>query len=92
VTLADRSNYGRLIRDEAVKPRSTSGRSWTSRGVRVSVMTSEDAGVDADWPWIASCDTHGEMIANPTRAAALAAARHRDWCSGCRINARGDEE
>lgn len=76
-------NDKRLNRDEAVEPRSSNGRTWKSGSVVVSVMTRDDAGVDADEPWIASCDTHGEMLACPTKRSAESAARNRDWCSGC---------
>lgn len=78
------TNDKRLDRLDSVAPRSADGRAWRSGGVAVSVMTCDDAGVEADEPWIASCDTHGEMIACGTKRAAESAARNRDWCSGCR--------
>ena len=67
-----------LNRNETVEPLSTTGRKWKIGGVDVSVMTRDDAGVDADEPWIASCDTHGEMLACPTKRSAESAARNRD--------------
>lgn len=73
----------KLLRDEPIPARGGKPRTWRSGDCTVSVMTREDAGVDADEPWIASCDTHGEMIACSTRANAERAARRRDWCSGC---------
>ena len=77
------TNADRLNRSESINARGRTSRSWTSGGCRVSVMTREDAGVDCDEPWIASCNTHGEMIGCETKRAAESAARHRDWCSGC---------
>ena len=77
-------NDQRLNRSESVQPRSSAGRTWKSGPVVVSVMIRDAAGVDSDEPWIASCDTHGEMIACPTKRSAESAARCRDWCSGCR--------
>ncbi len=71
----------RLARGERIDPKSI--QSWHTKGC--SVMTREDAGVDADDPWIASCDVHGEMIACTTKKSAIAAAKSRDWCSGCQI-------
>ena len=76
-------NEDRLNRREPVKPRSRSSRQWVSGGVVVSVMTRDDAGVDADEPWVASCDTHGEMLSCASKRNAESAARNRDWCSGC---------
>lgn len=76
-------NDDRLNHGIAVQSLSAAGRAWTSGGVDVSVMTREDAGVDADEPWIASCNTHGQMIGCPTKRSAESAARHRDWCSDC---------
>ena len=78
------SNFDRLNRKERVQARSPQGRSWTSGGCPVSVMTREDAGVDSDEPWVAICNTHYEMLACETKRAAESAARHRDWCGGCR--------
>jgi hypothetical protein len=72
-----------LDRDERVMPRSQRATTWTSGKMTVSVMTREQAGVDANEPWVASCDTHGEMLSCATRASAIEAARYRDWCSGC---------
>ncbi len=77
------SHDRRLTRAEAIGPRGGEPKTWRSGGCQVTVSTREDAGVEADEPWIASCDTHGEMIACATRALATAAARQRDWCSGC---------
>lgn len=79
------TNYDRLIHDESPSPRDGArGKSWTIKGIRVSVMRRDDAGVDGDEPWIASCDTHGEMLGCSTKVWAMAAARNREWCSGCR--------
>ncbi len=79
-----KTNHDRLARGEQVEPKSI--QPWRSRGC--SVMTREDAGVDAADPWIASCDLHGEMLACLTRKSAIAAAKSRDWCSGCQIPSR----
>jgi hypothetical protein len=76
-------NDDKLNHMVAVHPRATTGRTWKIGSVSVSVMTREDAGVDADEPWIASCNTHGQMIACPTKRSAESSARHRDWCSDC---------
>lgn len=77
-------NARRLNAGERVDPRSRQPESWTSQGCRVSVMTREDAGVDCDSPWIASCDTHSVMIGCDTKAQAKRAARARgEWCHEC---------
>jgi len=76
------TNYDRLIHDEAVKPRpKAAGKTWRIGKVKVSVALAYEPD---DWPWLASCDTHSEMLACSTKKAAIAACRHRDWCSGCR--------
>lgn len=52
-----------------------------------SVMTREDAGVDCESPWVASCDKHGEMIGCNTKRDAINSARHsNEWCSGCKTS------
>lgn len=86
------NNDDRLNRSEPVTAKSTVGQTWRSGGRKVSVMTREDAGVDADTPWIASCDEHAEMIGCSTKANAVRAARFRDWCSECRALAATAEE
>lgn len=69
-----------------------SSKTWTTSSVRVSAMRREDAGVDCDEPWIASCDSHGEMLGCPTKASAIESCRSRDWCSKCSEHRRVDQE
>jgi hypothetical protein len=81
------TNSQRLDRKELPAPRHGAALfvTWTTRdGRQVSVMGAAESGIDANEPWVASCDSHSEMICCPTRAAAKTAARNRDWCSGCR--------
>jgi hypothetical protein len=65
--------------------RRRSGFIHSSRRVVVSVLSRELCGIDGDEPWVASCDTHGEMLCCPTKASAIRATSqgNRDWCSGC---------
>lgn len=80
----DVNNDNRLNRSQNVLPRSEAGRTWRAAGgVIVSVMTRDAAGVECAEPWIASCDTHGNMIGCPTKRSAESAARNRDWCGKC---------
>jgi hypothetical protein len=65
------SNDCKLNRSQQVSPKSRQNTSWRSGECRVSVMTREQAGVDGDEPWIASCDDHGEMITCSTRSSAV---------------------
>jgi hypothetical protein len=94
-------NYRKLDRNETAS-RSVAAtihaESWwsgfkaSSKKVRVTVLTPEDAGIECDEPWVASCDTHGEMLGCPTKVAARKSLRkgRRDWCSQCsRIEKRG---
>jgi len=62
--------------------RSYARKTWVSGGSTVSVEPIADT-ADGDYPWLTSCDTHGQMMTSSTRANAISAARHRDWCSGC---------
>lgn len=86
------ANADRLNRGERPEPKGLREGQWRTRsGVLVSVMTREDAGVDADHPWIASCDTHSEMLGCETKRTAVASARRTaDWCGGCREAAGSD--
>ena len=80
------SNTRRLDRSQPVAPRGRS-ESFVRHGLRLSVLTAEDAGVDGSQPWIASCDTHGYMLGCDTKALArisLTAVNRLDWCDGCR--------
>lgn len=80
------TNTRRLDRSQSVAPRGRS-ESFVRHGLRLSVLTAEDAGVDGSQPWIASCDTHGYMLACDTKALArlsLTAVNRVDWCDGCR--------
>jgi hypothetical protein len=79
-------NEDRIRRRELVQARGASAKAWRNRsGAYVCVCTAVDAGVDSDEPWVASCDTHNEMLACPTKQSAVSAARSsKDWCSGCR--------
>lgn len=90
-------NTRRLDRCKLVAPRGNS-ETFTRNGLRLSVLTAEDAGVDGSQPWIASCDTHGRMLGCDTKAMAklsLTAVNRVDWCEGCRVLAEhtttGDE-
>ena len=77
------TNSRKLDRLDVVKAKSCSSKTWKSGGAIVSVVTTADANLDANEPWIASCETHSEMIACSTKRLAESAARNRDWCSGC---------
>lgn len=73
-----KTNDDHLNKDKHVNPRSKRGATWQSYSVTVSIMTREDAGVDCNEPWIASCDTHGQMIGCSTKSQAIRAVRSRD--------------
>jgi hypothetical protein len=56
----------------------------------MTVARAADAGADTDpdLPWIASCETHGTMIASASRRLARIDARApTEWCDECRETA-----
>lgn len=78
-------NESKLNASETVPARGRSETFSVGR-VQVSLLRAEDAGVDCDEPWIASCDTHGCMLACATKRLARLAVRNedrREWCGGC---------
>lgn len=79
-------NEDKLRRDALVADRGKSATTWKNRlKAHVCVYTAEDAGVESDGPWIASCDTHNEMLSCSTKESAIKAAKSsNEWCGGCR--------
>lgn len=71
------TNQKRLNSGKPVKAKGYSGQ---------KAYTREDAGVDCDSPWVASCDIHHEMVGCDTKAdAKRTASQSPEWCSGCGI-------
>lgn len=79
------ANDDRLNRSERPTAKGASAQAWTNTiGARVCAYTREDAGVDADAPWVASCETHGQMLSCSTKQIAVRRARcSAEWCSDC---------
>jgi hypothetical protein len=82
------ANDDRLNRSERPAPKGASAEPWrNSFGATVCVYTREDAGADADEPWLASCETHGQQLSCSTKRNAVRSARQSwEWCSECRAN------
>lgn len=84
-TMRAQTNHDRISRLQSVEPKGKARGQWrTRRGVLVSVQTRDDAGIDGDAPWVASCLAHGEHLCCSTKRAAIRSAQHtEEWCSLC---------
>ncbi len=49
----------------------------------MSVYVAEQAGIDAEDPWVTVCETHGSMVSSRTRAQASESMGNQEWCEQC---------
>ena len=52
-------------------------------GQPVSLYYAEQAGIEADHPWVVVCETHGEQASYPTLRLAEKHIPLGDWCAAC---------
>lgn len=52
-------------------------------GQPVTLYYAEQAGIDADHPWVVVCETHGEQASYPTLRLAEQHIPLGDWCAAC---------
>lgn len=72
----------RQYEDGGVPGRVKQSQSRTT-GQPVSLYYAEQAGIEADHPWVVVCETHGEQASYPTLRLAEKHIPLGDWCAAC---------
>ena len=52
-------------------------------GVAVGIYCAEQAGIDADGPWVTICERHGTICSHSTQQKAREAIALVEWCEAC---------
>ena len=74
--------HERQYEDGGVPGRVKQSQSRTT-GQPVSLYYAEQAGIEADHPWVVVCETHGEQASCPTLRLAEKHIPLGDWCTAC---------